>query len=150
MSLDDVLVAIIIIGIVLSVTYLKAEYQLHVRIKAAQRKTGGVPHELRPLRTRIERNGMPVHVRIARAPMQSQHCCTVGFLTPNPPARASSFVQLIPNEDSRACDAHRVGVPVAQHSRQNYFVWPPEGPAPYAFPCENRAAQWIHGVPESK
>jgi hypothetical protein len=85
MSLDDVLIAIIIIGIALSLTYLRAEYQLHVRIKAAQRQTSGAPHEFRPLRTRIERNGMPVHIRIARASMQSQHGCTVRFLTRNPP-----------------------------------------------------------------
>jgi hypothetical protein len=63
MSLDDLLIAIIIIGIGLSGGYLKAEYELHVRLRTAERKTGVVLHDLHTCRVRIEQNGIPVHVR---------------------------------------------------------------------------------------
>jgi hypothetical protein len=72
MSLDGLLIAIIIIGIGLSGAYLKAEYELHVRLKTAERRPGVALHDLPASRLRIERNGIPVHVWIARAPMQSQ------------------------------------------------------------------------------
>ena len=60
MSLDDLLLAIIIIGIGLSGAYLKAEYQLHVR-----RENCGTPNRHRLLpdvqasRVRMEQNGLP-------------------------------------------------------------------------------------------
>jgi hypothetical protein len=80
MSSGDLLIAIIIIGVGLSVAYIRAEYQLHVRHKTVERQTGGTLHEPHSFRKRIERNGMPVHVRIARAPAQSQNAHTVRFL----------------------------------------------------------------------
>ena len=80
MSLDDLLLAIIIIGIGLSGAYLKAEYQLHVRLRTAERGTRVVRHDLHASRVRIEQNGIPVHVWIARAPLQSQLSRALRFL----------------------------------------------------------------------
>jgi len=80
MSLDDLLIAIIIIGIGLSGAYLKAEYDSHVRLKTSERRTGIVLHDLHASRVRIEQNGMPVHVRIACVPMQSPLSGTLRFL----------------------------------------------------------------------
>ena len=83
MSLDDLLIAIIIIGIGLSGAYLKAEYELQVRLRTKERSTGIVLHAVHASRVRMEQNGMPVHVRIARAPMQSPLSGTMRFLTRN-------------------------------------------------------------------
>ncbi len=79
MSLDDLLIAIIIIGIGLSAAYLKAEYDAHIRRRTAERRTGIVP-DVHASRVRMEQNGMPVHVQIARAPMQSPLSGTLRFL----------------------------------------------------------------------
>ena len=68
MSLDDLLFVIIIIGIGLSAVYLKAEYQLHVRFKSAERRASFVLHNLHNSRVRIKQNGLTVHVWIARTP----------------------------------------------------------------------------------
>ena len=54
MSLDDLLIVIIIIGVGLSGAYLKAEYELHVRLRTAQRRTRLVLHDLHASRVRIE------------------------------------------------------------------------------------------------
>lgn len=83
MSLDDLLIVIIIIGVGLSGAYLKAEYELHVRLRTAQRRTRLVLHDLHASRVRIEQNGIPVHVWIARAPAQSQPFQTMRFLARN-------------------------------------------------------------------
>lgn len=79
MSLDDLLIAIIIIGIGLSAAYLKAEYDAHVRRRTAERRTGIVLPDVHASRVRMEQNGMPVHVQIARAPMQSPLSGTLRF-----------------------------------------------------------------------
>ena len=81
MHLDDLLFAIIIIGIGLSGVYLKAEYDLHVRRRTAERRTGIVLRDLHSSRVRVEQNGIPVHVRITREPAQPQLFRTTRFLT---------------------------------------------------------------------
>jgi hypothetical protein len=83
MSLDDLLITIIIMGIGLSVAYLKAEYKLHVCRRTAERRSGVVLNELPASSARIEQNGIPVHVCIARAPTQSQPFQTMRFLARN-------------------------------------------------------------------
>ena len=80
MVLDDLLIAIIIIGIGVSGAYLKAEYESKVRLRTAERRTSVVLHDLHTFRVRIEQNGIPVHVLIARAPMQAQLSRTLRFL----------------------------------------------------------------------
>jgi hypothetical protein len=84
MIVDDCLFATIIAGIGLSGAYFKAEYQLHVRLRTAARKTGVVLHDLHTSRVRIEQNGIPVHARITREPTQPQLFRTIRFLTRHP------------------------------------------------------------------
>jgi hypothetical protein len=65
MSLDNLLIAIIIIGIGLSGAYIKAEYDSAVRLRKVERRKRIVLHDLHASRVQIEQNGMRVHVRFA-------------------------------------------------------------------------------------
>jgi hypothetical protein len=67
---DEFLFAIIFVGVALAIAYLKAEYELHIRSKGAERQKKLSPHDLHPSGVRFERNGIPVHVRIGREPTQ--------------------------------------------------------------------------------
>jgi hypothetical protein len=78
---DGCLFAVIIAGLVLTIVYLKAEYALHIRSKAAQRAKELSLRDLQTTRVRFERNGIPVHVRIARETTQPQLIRTIRFLS---------------------------------------------------------------------
>ena len=70
----------IIAGFALAVAYLKAEYALHIRCKAAARSKELTLHDVHASKQRFERNGIPVHVRIGREPTQPQLFRTIRFL----------------------------------------------------------------------
>ena len=58
MSIDDLLIGTIIAGVGLSGTYLRAEFVLHLRFKAAERRKELVWREVHANRARPEQNNM--------------------------------------------------------------------------------------------
>jgi hypothetical protein len=58
--IDELLLMIIIAGTGLTVAYLRAEYVLHRRFKAAEREKLIVQRELHAKRVRLAQNGMPM------------------------------------------------------------------------------------------
>jgi hypothetical protein len=83
---DDFLIAMIILGLGVAIAYLKAEYELHLRSKAAERRKELTLHDLHRSRVRFERNGIPVHVRMACEPTQPQVFRTIRFLARHSPS----------------------------------------------------------------
>jgi hypothetical protein len=72
MSFDDLLFTIIVAGFALAGAYIKAEYSLHLRSKAARRSNQLVLRDLHVARSSLEQNGISVQLRIVHDSLQQQ------------------------------------------------------------------------------
>ena len=86
MDLDTLLIAIIMAGIGLAGAYLKAEYALHMKSKAADRSKELGLQDLHAARVRLEQNGIQVQVRLTRAPTLPPFDRSTKFLAPHSPS----------------------------------------------------------------